>query len=390
MATLKEYAPTPTALLPGDLNYLLSFVSGTGELDESKFLQAITPTREQGIYLVKPGAYVGRVGLPSGAQLDLVSRFHIRRLIELIRISEEAPTVLSDVEAEASPDDLFLDLLAMAFAREVETITARGLAKGYREVLLLEPPYGGRLDIAYHLGRLGGRPDRLAFRAKRLTIDIPVNRVLALALEVLLRVPLDHKVSRRLHRLRPVFRQVSTPRMSASEIRRIPLTRLTDRYKNARALAALLISSQELAFEGRGWNGGTLLFSMARVWERYVERWVRTQWPNHRVQSQVRFNIGDDGTLPSAADVLVYEGDEVKALYDAKYKSPGEAPSRGDVYQMVAYCQKLGVTEATLVYPQVTTSRSVRVAGNTVTVVGLFPDPATLVAFQEANEGRGS
>jgi 5-methylcytosine-specific restriction endonuclease McrBC regulatory subunit McrC len=383
VATLKEYAPTPIALQPGDLNYLLSFVSGTGEPDESKFLQAITPTREQGIYLVRPGAYVGRVGLPSGAQLDLVSRFHIRRLIELIRISEEAPTVLSEVEAEASPDDLFLDLLAMAFVREVESIASRGLAKGYREVLLQEPPYGGRLDVAYHLGRLAGRPDRLAFRAKRLTLDIPINRALALALEVLLRVPLDEKVSQRLHRLRPVFRQVSTPQMSASEIRRLPLTRLTERYKNARALAALLVSSQELAFEGRGWTGGTLLFSMTRVWERYVERWVRTQWPNHRVQAQARFNVGDDGTLPSAADVLVYEGLHVKALYDAKYKSPDEAPSRSDVYQMVTYCERLGVTEATLVYPQVTDSRSVRVAGKTIRVVGLVPDPSALVPLRE-------
>jgi 5-methylcytosine-specific restriction endonuclease McrBC regulatory subunit McrC len=261
--------------------------------------------------------------------------------------------------------------LALAFAREVEVIAAHGLAKGYERILLLRPPYRGKPDIPFHLGRLGGRPDRLAMRAKRITPDIPINRALSFALSILLRVTLPLQLSLRLHRLRPIFRPIRATRMGAAEIRRIPLTRLTGRYTAAQALAALLAGSEQLAFESAGWSGGSILFSMSRVWEGYVENWVRRLWPGHRVEAQQHFPLTSDGTLGAVADVLVYEGRTPVALYDAKYKPPEEAPKREDIYQMVTYCERLGLSKATLVYPGVLPEKTVHVAGKQIEVVGL-------------------
>jgi 5-methylcytosine-specific restriction endonuclease McrBC regulatory subunit McrC len=179
--------------------------------------------------------------------------------------------------------------------------------------------------------------------------------------------------------------------MRAAEIRSIGLTRLTQRYENAKALAALLVASQELSFEGTGWSGGTILFSMARVWERFVERWVRARWSGYRVVGQAPFHVGDDGTLPAAADVLVYQGSTPVALYDAKYKFTAPAPSRADVYQMVTYCERLGLSEATLVYPERTEPRSVRVSNKTIRVLGILPDRQLLGSvFAHTDPGPGT
>jgi hypothetical protein len=56
------------------------------------------------------------------------------------------------------------------------------------------------------------------------------------------------------------------------------------------------------------------------------------------------------------------------------YKSPGEGPSASDVYQMVTYCERLGLRDATLVYPAFQETREYRVGERTVRAVGLrFP-----------------
>jgi hypothetical protein len=68
---------------------------------------------------------------------------------------------------------------------------------------------------------------------------------------------------------------------------------------------------------------------------------------------------------------VVWKDDELVTVYDAKYKWPGASPSMGDVYQLVTYCTRLGITEAALVYPAQSPEKSYRVGEVTITTIGL-------------------
>jgi McrBC 5-methylcytosine restriction system component len=70
--------------------------------------------------------------------------------------------------------------------------------------------------------------------------------------------------------------------------------------------------------------------------------------------------------------VVVCSG-QLIALYDAKYKWPDSTPSRADLYQMITYCDRLGLREATLIYPVATPTRTVGVGNKVITVLGLRP-----------------
>jgi hypothetical protein len=73
---------------------------------------------------------------------------------------------------------------------------------------------------------------------------------------------------------------------------------------------------------------------------------------------------------------VVKQEDQIISIYDAKYKRLEGAPSRGDVYQMVTYCERLGLAEATLVLPGAAGRRSVRVGNRSIHVRGL-PGPTS-------------
>src|SRR4051794_14458292 len=89
---------------------------------------------------------------------------------------------------------------------------------------------------------------------------------------------------------------------------------------------------------------------MPLVWQDFVLAWVRMRHGGQEVHAQYAFPLFNNRATPTvAADVIVFSSPKV--LYDAKYKPVGATLSADDVYQMVTYCERLGLPEATLVYP---------------------------------------
>lgn len=371
---LTEYGSSRERLSHDELSYLLRFVSTRPEEQERRLFESIMPTAEAGVYELRPGPFVGRLGLPSGRWIDFESRFTFDDVVELIRFSSHPPLHRDLLRVESEAGRGFIDVLAAAFVREVERLVGLGLGKGYRARRFLRPPYPGQIDAGYHLSLLGARHDRLATEAKRLTVNVPVNQALALALEVLHRVPLSEDLIPRLTRLAACFRQVERPAMSADDVARIPLTNLTLGYRVALGLAEVILRSLMLAPRGEDVSGASVLFYMPKVWENCVRCWVEEAWRSYRVEGGYPFDLTAGGELKSYADVVVMDGARVAALYDAKYKSAGDGPSASDVYQMVAYCERLGLSSATLVYPVFQDARQYRVGDRVVRTVGLrFP-----------------
>jgi len=371
-----EYRPAMLRLAAADLDYLLDLVrAGARDSTEARVLQSIAPTREPGVFAVTPGPFVGRLGLPSGEWIDFRSRFPLGDVVELIRQSGRRPVRTGTLPVAAAARHFLIDAIALAYAREVEHLVGRGLAKGYEPVRYERPPYPGRLDVARHVGKLAARPDRLATVARRLTVDVRENRALAAALDVLARVPLERDAAARIAALGPAFRRVSRESWRADDIGRIRLTNLTTRYRQALALAEVIMRSQSLAPTSAGLTGGSLLFHMPKVWETYVAQWLRRAWPHHEVRAPYTFPLTGDGQT-AEADATVWGDDGLVALYDAKYKWPDHAPDRADVYQMVTYCERLGLAECTLVYPVEADRPVVTVGSRTVRVLGLMPSLA--------------
>jgi 5-methylcytosine-specific restriction endonuclease McrBC regulatory subunit McrC len=373
--TLVEYRPTRVRLAGDDLSHLLDLVKASGDESDAKLIESLTPTRTPGVYEIRTGPFVGRLGLPSGAWLDLVSRFEFADVVELIRRSARSPIRQDALRVPAEPSSTLIDVIALALTRETERLLGAGLAKGYATRRFENPPYPGALDVSRHLSLHGARPDRLVTVARRLTRDISVNRAILAALEVLRRVPLSNEASRRVARVAPAFREVRALPLTGDQVARIRLTNLTMRYADSLALAEIVLRSQSLGLRLGSSAGASVVFSMPKVWEDYVAQQVRAAWPDHlTVRNPLAFDLSLGGGLRAEADVVVMSGEHVVALYDAKYKWLDKAPSRDDVYQMVTYCERLGLSEATLVYPGAATRHEVRVGNRRIMAVGL-PGP---------------
>jgi 5-methylcytosine-specific restriction endonuclease McrBC regulatory subunit McrC len=371
MTALVEYKPRSVEIIPGDLSHILELNRAAD--DEARILRSVTPTGKPNTYQIEAGPYVGRLGLPSGAWIDFQSRFNFHDVIELIRASTRPALRVDALRVPGQPNPFLIDAIAIAFIREVGSLAAGGLAKSYRSIRRLSPPYPGRIEVAYHISRFAGRADKLVTIARKLTTNIPENQALASALTALSRVPLRADTADRLAALGPVFARVDQQPMRGEDVRKITLTNLTRRYGHALALAEVILSARQLAPRGAELEGASIVFWMPKIWESYVASWIRGQWPDHVVEAPYRFVLTNTGET-AEADAVVLDGKDVVALYDAKYKWPTSAPVRNDLYQMVTYCDRLGLNDATLVYPATSVPRTVSVRNKHVHVHGINPE----------------
>jgi 5-methylcytosine-specific restriction endonuclease McrBC regulatory subunit McrC len=376
MLTVEEYSTAELELDDDEVHHLSAYVRSAGQ-DAPAILHGLTPTRSRGLYRVTAGGYIGSVGLPSGRTLNLSSRFRLLELVWLLSVANRFPVQPDSLTADAETSLEPVTLLAPAFVREVNSLIAHGLAKSYTEHRFIEPPYPGRIDASYHLGRMAGRPDKLATLAKRLTVDAPVNQILAAAVDVLQRaVPGRSQLARQLRGLGPAFRYVSRPGVSARDVGRIVLDRRTTRYRPALGLAELILRAESLAPLPGSRAGSSLVYFMPAVWEGFVALWVEHHCPADRqVLRGHGFPVTTDEVITGRADVLIQRGGRPEALYDAKYKQPSSAPSSGDLFQMITYCERLGLNEATLVYPVDEPLRTVEVGNRRVHLIGFAPTP---------------
>jgi len=382
MLTVQEYGTVELDLSNVELAGLLRHVRGT-DGDERRLLESLTPTGRGQVHRLKAGSYVGRLALPGGRILEFTSRFDLEELLWLLCLSGRLPVQPNDLLVEVGESAQPVELIARAFVREVRRLVGQGLAKGYQERRFLHPPYPGRLDPNHHLARLAGRPDRLVTVAKRLSVDVPVNQAVGCALDVLRRAEvLDASWDGPLERLAASFRYVSRPPMDAGELARIPLSRLTLRYRPALALASLILDLHAVGPEAGVKPGSSLLFHMPSIWEDFVEAWVRHQTTDDdtQVQAQHTFPVTHDGDIKGRADVVQRRNGRLVGLFDAKYKLLHRSPRAGDVSQMIAYMECLGLDHATLVYPGAAAPRTIGVGRRRITSIGVDPTPAGVEA----------
>lgn len=355
MLELREYETRCVKLTPVEAGELAALTRGSSAVrSQPRVIEQILPTGEAGLFDVQPGPYVGRFTTGSGLTVDVASRFDFVDLLQVLRVAARQPTVLTKAPTPARGGRGLVELIATAYVRELHRIAGFGLAKGYVTRTFTHPPYPGVPDATAHLARHLGRPDRLVTRARRLTVDIALNQVLAAAHRVLRhQVYTDGMLSVHLRSLTPVLSDVA----SVPDARRLALVagrNVPTRYQEAFGLAVLVLAGLTTLPSGAGAAGPSVLFNMTKVWEGYVQTLIEENLPSgNTLSAQHPVLLTDDPSrIQAAADLVVLgPGLEPLEVYDAKYKPWGTTPSPQEIYQVHTYAYRLGLKTGILLYP---------------------------------------
>jgi 5-methylcytosine-specific restriction enzyme subunit McrC len=297
---------------------------------------------------------VSKVGVihVGGWQVEIAPKVPIARLFFMMgfprkqRFWQEHDVVLG---SEVS----LLDTIAHSFIRQAGIAVARGMHQAYETFDDALPMVRGRLDIPAQIGRRGGLvlPAQVIF--DEYTVDTAENQLLLSAALRLLALPslgtanrtAILKLTQRLEGVTPVAPGRSLPQ--------VHFQRLNDRYKGAVGLSRLILGNASLEHRQGEYAASGFLFDTWRIFEDFVSEALRNSLAGRgeRVEMQSRYFLDKGSEVEIRPDILVHSKGSIRAAVDAKYKSEknGRFP-HADVYQMLAYCVKFGLSEGHLVY----------------------------------------
>lgn len=267
----------------------------------------------------------------------------------------------------ATRQSTLLDVFIHHFARLLEHQLRQGLLRDYRDIEDTLDRVRGRIDLVRQQRENLFQPQRLACRYSELIADIPVNRLLHSALQLVSGLTTNPLLAQRLRTLRMQFNNVSTLALHERSPEANQLNRMQRRYAPLVALAQLFLAGHYLDARSGQQQVFSLLFDMNQLFERYAASRLRPvarrnglklieQGPRrHLVHEQ-----NGKGRLLMRPDIsLLDDTRRPVMILDAKWKriagsDPLAALSAADLYQMAAYANAYHCRSVVLLYPEQT------------------------------------
>ena len=323
---------------------------------------------------LKWDSYVGVLETPCGTRLEIVPKHHeegdclqkgrqlLRKLIQRALNLDSRQTSVASIELFDAP---LSEWVMAQFLSELDLLVKRGVRFDYQRVEEEQRFLRGQLNVVAQMRQRPGRQHYFQIRHDVFQPDRAENRLLKLALEQVAKSTKDATNWRLANELRAMLSELPESRHIALDLRAWSTDRLMAHYQAVKPWCELILNQQmPMAVSGE-WRGMSMLFPMERLFERYVEGWLRGRLePEARLKAQAsRHSLcrhaGSD-MFRLEPDLLVEKGTQVWVL-DTKWKKldGGDRASKyglsqGDFYQLFAYGNKYlgGKGELALIYPR--------------------------------------
>ncbi|MGW1532293.1 McrC family protein [Streptomyces aureus] len=382
---LVEHAPAVRAALPDALGRALA----AGDI-----VEAAPDPYVPGRWSLRAGSKVGAVvvtapGVDEPVTVRVTPKVPVARLFFLLGHSLDPRGGWRDGDVEVAGHRDLLPALAHALERQVDRALRRGLLQGYHSTEETSLVVRGRIREADQIRRRFGAtlPVEVAYDA--FTTDIAENRILRAAVERLLRLPgVPREVRGRLLHQRARLADVTVI------VRGQPLpswqpTRLNSRYHHALRLARTILEDASVEHAPGGLRVDGFLFDMNKLFEDFVTVALKETCRGSGLSARLQdpHHLDEATAIRMKPDLVLYGTDGVPcAVVDAKYKAEKRHGfPDADLYQMLAYCTALGLSEGHLVYAKGNASHAahrVRHAGILIHqhALDLDQEPAGLLA----------
>jgi len=341
--SLHEYEQSPPVIVSSRTRSALIDAAHSGRI-------GVLATSDPDAVSVRASSWVGALVVP-GLTVRVRPKVGLQNLFALFTVGLPASAWQLPAVDWAETEDP-VDGIADLVVRAIEAVTRPGLLHGYLSVEQRVPAIRGRLLVE----QLARRPWDIVpppCRFDEFTADVTENRILRLAVSLILRWPRLHpSVRRHALRLRQRFDDVAdaTPGIVAGGL---PIsTRLNEHYQPALQLARLVIEGTSFADLPGGRSTSSFMVDMNELFERWVAAELQQRlWPDVEVVTQLPTTLAERGRVGIRPDLVFRRGGRTVLVGDTKYKLTGDGKARsGDYFQLLAYTVALEVDIGLLIY----------------------------------------
>ncbi|MER7109308.1 McrC family protein [Streptomyces sp. NPDC000229] len=328
-------------------------------LARARIVDASPDPYTPGHWLLRAGSKVGAVtvdvpGDSVPVTVRITPKVPVARLFFLLGYSLDPRGAWRGGDVDVAEHRELLPALAHAVERQIDRALRQGLLQGYRTTEETALVVRGRIREGDQIRRHFGATVPVEVTHDEFTADIAENRILRAAVERLLRLPgVPREVRRRLLHQRARLAGV-TPLVRGQTVPDWRPTRLNSRYHQALRLARAVLDGASAEHAPGGLRVNGFLFDMNRLFEDFVTVALREALRGTGVTGRFQdpHHLDEAAAIRMRPDLVLYGRDHAPvAVADAKYKAERQDGYPGaDLYQMLAYCTALRLSEGHLIY----------------------------------------
>lgn len=297
--------------------------------------------------------YVGQIPLSDDYHFVLAPKVPLANLFRMLEYAYRLK--MHFLEGIHRSDSLleFYERLARVLARRILDRARRGLYKAYI-------PRSARLE--YIRGRMALRKVLeapwqvgLSCNYQQHTTDVEENQILSWTALSIVRSGLCSRdtlqISRRAFRSLADRATLSPFKGSACTGR--PYNRLNSDYEPMHALCRFFLDHSGPSHRRGDHSMLPFLINMASLYEMFAAQWLSANLPaGYLLKPKEKLKFTGPTEIRCEIDLLILDEATGTPLWvlDTKYKSP-ETPATDDIFQVVAYAEAVGCSEAILLYP---------------------------------------
>ncbi len=284
---IREYAQLTTEVVVPSLD--VATVSHTAfdwlcELSAGFNRSGATLLQVEGRRSLKWDSYVGVLETPCGTRLEILPKHHeqgdcLVKGRQLLRKLIQSALQLKPREASVASLALFdaplSEWVMGQFLAELDLLVKRGVRFDYLRIEEEQRFLRGQLNVVAQMRQPPGRQHHFQIRHDVFLPDRAENRLLKLALEQVAKSTQDAANWRLANELRTMLGEVPASRQVIQDFRAWSRDRLMAHYQAIKPWCELILNQQmPIAVSGE-WRGMSLLFPMEKLFEQYVEGWLR-------------------------------------------------------------------------------------------------------------------
>lgn len=276
-------------------------------------------------------------------------------LVRMLAVAFDVPLSEGQIAGLGAQDNDLLDVFISLFVTRLAQQVQGGLTRTYVPEEDVLPKLRGILDLRQQIQRRAIDPSRLHCRFDEFTENTPLNRLFKTCLLSVGSFVRAEPLRRRVASLTERFTEI--PRSQAPLKERIVWNRMNERFRDAHALARMLLEAEWQNTTSGSSSGLALLFPMNLLFERYVARWLQKVLPAGSVSVQNRKHaLLQHGAYLLIPDIVI-QTDSGPLIVDTKWKDLGDktgsesSVSQADLYQLASYGAVYGAKRVVLVYP---------------------------------------
>lgn len=251
-----------------------------------------------------------------------------------------------------------LDLFISRYLNEIERIIHQGLVKTYRTQRENATALKGRLLIQQQITKNLVHQERFYVQHTVYDQSHIMNRILRQALVCIVENSSNPAFLQRAGNYLECFPDLDPIPINEDLFARLVYDRKTDRYRNAIALAELILFNNMPDLQSGRKDSLAMLFDMNRLWEEFIYVTLRHYFAGrYTVSKQVQKRFWEKKII--RPDIVIRDSSKMVVL-DTKWKRPDKGyPSDNDLHQMYVYYRYFGANKVALLYPSTNDSSQI-------------------------------